>query len=94
MEDLLWKLLQSLPELPSHVLVHKLPVHETSSCWPLQRLALREIPYQIYSQAELLEQMAKLGYRQVDRWTRPRTIEIPFHRNMKVEGYLGYYFAR
>jgi putative methyltransferase (TIGR04325 family) len=93
MEAPLWTILPTLAKLPPHVLVHNLPVHKTRSYWTLQQLSLCEVPYRIYSHTELVEQMANLGYRQVDTWNSPRAIEIPFHREIEVEGYLGFYFS-
>jgi putative methyltransferase (TIGR04325 family) len=94
METPLWSTLSSLAKLPRHVLIHTLPVHPTASYWTLQRLALCEVPYHIYSQAELLAQMDGLGYRQVTEWCQPRMIEIPFHRDLVIKGYCGFTFTR
>jgi putative methyltransferase (TIGR04325 family) len=94
LEDPVWKILKSLAAFPSHVLIHNLPVHSTRNHWTLQRLKLCEVPYQIYSHTELVREMTNLGYRHVTDWSTPRQIEIPFHRDMQIEGYLGFYFTR
>ena len=38
--------------------------------------------------------MKDLGYHRVAEWCKPREIEIPFHRMLKIEGYLGFYFLK
>jgi putative methyltransferase (TIGR04325 family) len=93
MEAPLWTILSGLTQRPTHVLVHNLPVHEHRGYWTLQQLPVCEVPYRVYSHAELVDQMTSLGYRQVDTWKKPRDIEIPFHRETKVEGYLGFCFS-
>lgn len=94
MEQPLWDILSSLVQLPRHVLIHHLPVHGSQSIWTLQNLKVCEVPYRIYSKCELEEHMQTLGYELQTSWSYPRTIEIPFHREYVIEGYLGFYFRR
>jgi putative methyltransferase (TIGR04325 family) len=94
METPLPELLQSLTTLPSHVLVHNLPTHADRSYWTLQQLPLCEVAYRIYSRRDLVAGMQALGYSLVADWNKARTVEIPFHRDLEVEGYCGFYFSR
>lgn len=82
-----------LQRLPKHVLVHNLPAHPTEDFWTLQYLEVCEVPYHISSQANLVSDMEKAGYRLVDRWKNPRRIEIPYHLEKTVEHYHGFYFT-
>ncbi len=84
----------SLAKAPKHVLIHNLPVHDDTSIWTLQNLGVCELPYRIYSSEDLKSRMLGMGYEQVATWTSPRGIEIPFNREFKILGYLGFYFRR
>ena len=88
------EIITSLSVLPEHVLIHNLPVHRDKSFWTLQNLGVCELPYRIYSLSELNAAMSDLGYKQVATWTNPRSIEIPFHRGLNIDGYLGFYFQK
>lgn len=92
METALPELLQSLQALPYHVMVHDLPSHCKKSFWTLQNLGLCEVPYRIHSSEGLITAMEKLGFELVAKWKKDRMVEIPFHLDLKVDGYLGYYF--
>lgn len=92
MSESLEKILIKLKKLPKHVIVHNLPSHKNRNFWTLQNLKQCEVPYQIYSREVLIIKMKSLGYNLIDEWKNDRKIEIPFHRSIKIEGYLGYYF--
>lgn len=87
------KLLASLPERPPHVLSHTLPVHQNKSYMTLQNLNICEVPYRIYSRAALENGMRDLGYTLKASWTHKREVEIPFHRDLRIDGYCGHYFV-
>ncbi|BHH86272.1 methyltransferase, TIGR04325 family [Desulforhopalus sp. 52FAK] len=86
------QLLNEFQTLPPHVIVHNLPSHKDMSYWTLQNLEVCEVPYRIYSQEELLREMKNLGYGLEAQWKYDRKVEVPYHLDMQVEGYLGYYF--
>jgi putative methyltransferase (TIGR04325 family) len=82
----------SLQQRPLHVLVHMLPTHNNRSFWTLQNLGVCELPYRVCSKPELLSSMSHLGYELVDTWDNPRSVDIPWHLDLSIDGYLGYYF--
>jgi len=84
--------LEGLEGLPTHVLIHNLPVHNTDEFWTLQYLDVCEVPYHISSRTSLVENLTRLGYELVDQWKNPRQIEIPYRPEKKVDGYCGFYF--
>jgi putative methyltransferase (TIGR04325 family) len=84
--------LSLLKELPTHVLFHHSPCHGERSFWTLQNLGLCEVPYFVHSIKTLKEKMEALGYEVRAQWKKDRTVEIPFHLNKSIEGYLGFYF--
>ncbi len=87
------KLLAQLPEKPAHVLSHTLPVHRDRSYITLQNLQVCEVPYRIYSRLELEDGMRQMGYTLKASWTHKREVEIPFHRDLQIDGYCGHYFV-
>ncbi len=94
LEQELWLILDGLTDKPRHVLVHHLPVHNETDYWTLQKLALCEVPYHVYSRRSLLEEMNQRGYALDTEWHYPRYIEIPFHRRATaIRGYQGYCFT-
>lgn len=92
MEASLVQVLHKLQTLPQHVIVHNLPSHRDRSYWTLQNLEVCEVPYRIYSSEELVREMEKLGYGLEANWKYDRRVDIPYHLELQVEGYLGYYF--
>lgn len=94
MEPGVVEVLASLDRLPTHVLIHNLPVHRTDEFWTLQYLDLCEVPYRIYSKESLVKGLESSGYELVDQWKNPRQIEIPYHPEKKVDGYCGFYFRK
>jgi len=93
MDDSLPEILAKLPDLPLHVLSHTLPVHQDKSYMTLQNLGVCEVPYRIYSRLELERGMHELGYTLKASWTHKREVEIPFHRDLQIDGYCGHYFV-
>lgn len=92
MEKSLPEILASLETLPSHVLVHNTPMHADRQWWTRQNLGIVEVPYRIYSRSGLVDDMARLGYRETAAWGHDRPVPIPFHLDLEVEGYLGLQF--
>lgn len=86
------QLLKDLKSLPNNVLVHNLPCHENREYWTLQNLRGLELPYRIYSRDNLLKNMEELGYSLVADWCQDREIVIPFHSELHILGYAGFYF--
>lgn len=86
------EILEELNTKPRHILLHNLPVHADREFFTIQNLGLCEVPYRIYSESALREEMKSRGYELVARWVKDRTIEIPFHRDLAILGYAGFYF--
>lgn len=93
MQAHLVELLKSLQSLPDNVLIHNLPCHENRDYWTLQNLKGLELPYRIYSRQDLVCHMEDLGYSLVAEWCQDRKITIPFHSNLAILGYAGFYFC-
>lgn len=87
-------LLSQLSGRPEHLLIHNLPAHPTQDYWTLQYLGLCEVPYHIYSKDGLTRSIRDAGYELVDEWKHKRLVEIPYHSDMNVEHYYGFYFKK
>lgn len=92
------RLLAGLRNPPKHVFVHRTPLHESRSFITLQTWNDGQgpvfCPYSVPHRDALIEDMRDLGYREVDRWSKPRALEIPLHPEHRVDAYSGLYFRR
>jgi putative methyltransferase (TIGR04325 family) len=86
--DLLEKLLQK----PRHLLINRVPIYEGETYITLQNLIDSIVPYKIQNRAKLISELESLGYELIDSWKDSRTCFIPFHPELFVDGYHGFYF--
>lgn len=95
-EDSLTTVLQKLGgPLPRHLILNKMPVYDGESFVTVQSTGRAFHPYRIYNRAELVAEVAALGYRVVDDWSnREAHCEIPFTQGRDIDAYSGYYFVR
>lgn len=91
---------QRLPEiltasaaLPSHVVVHRVPVTDGPSYWTIQNLGIAQVPYHIQNREELTGSVEALGYRMIDSCYTLRGIRIPHHPTHDVQHYAGFRFS-
>ena len=86
---------RALGERPRHLILNKMPVHDGRALVTIQSTGHAFHPYRIYNRAELLEDVASLGYRLVDDWqNREQRCRIPFtEEDVNIEAYAGYYFV-
>ena len=82
----------SLSKRPQHIFINSLPAHSEQYFYTLQYLTACEVPYKIVSQKHLVESLQKLGYELVDQWRQERKLEIPFHLDLTLDCYSGFYF--
>ncbi len=88
------QLLERMRARPAHVLINKLPVHDSHSFVTVQSTGRAFHPYRIYRRADVIAQMGALGYRLVDDWiNREQYCCIPFTRGLDVKAYSGFYFV-
>lgn len=88
--------LRGLGELPPHVLLNKMPVHDGQACVTVQSTGHSFHPYRIYNREELIADVTTLGYRLVDDWqNREQRCRVPFtDGDIDIDAYAGYYFVR
>ena len=94
-EDSLTEILRKVGSLPRHLILNKMPVYDGGTFVTVQSTARAFHAYRIYNRAELVAEVAALGYRVVDDWqNREQHCEIPFTRDRDIDAYSGYYFIR
>ena len=89
-------MIRRLGQLPKHVILNKMPVHDGAALVTVQATGRSFHPYRIYNLAELCDDVGGLGYRLVDDWqNREQYCHIPFtDEPINIEAYSGYYFVR
>lgn len=84
-------LLVSYAIKPRHIIINNIPATSTKSYWTVQNIGYAFTPYQIFSLDSLFDQLRSLGYEVVDQWSFPREIDVPFHPELCVSNYHGFY---
>lgn len=86
-------LLGSLRIKPSVIIINRTPVHPTRSYYTLQDIGPAVCPYQVFSESELLANLAAFGYVLRDRWPcEGKALRIPFRPRDTIERYSGFFF--
>jgi putative methyltransferase (TIGR04325 family) len=85
------------PSRPRHVIVHRTPLHPTRSFVTLQSTvspsgSLFFCPYTVACLSEFKLQLEALGYALKDSWDKPRSLDVPLHRECHLDSYAGLYF--
>lgn len=96
-ENYLHERLSAWAERPRHLIVQRTPLHARRSFVTIQSVVTRAgqvsfCPYSVAARAGFVEGLLALGYRLVDAWEKPRSLDVPFHPECHVETYSGLYF--
>ena len=90
-----FELLASVPALPEHVLLNKVPVRDLPAAVTLHNMGAALCPYHLFNRAEFLDGFRSLGFTLRDEWINPDLgARIPLHREHSVAAYSGFYFER
>lgn len=90
-----FEVLASVPALPAHVLLNKVPVRDLPAAVTLHNMGSALCPYHLFNRAEFLEGFRSLGFTLRDQWINPDLgARIPLHRKDSVAAYSGFYFER
>ncbi len=93
MENSLASMLANYKNLPQHIIVNLLPVHDEEEFYTLQNIGYSFCPYHIFKTDEFVDAVLNLGYEIVDKWNNPeKECQIPFHERHSLEHYSGFYF--
>jgi putative methyltransferase (TIGR04325 family) len=87
--------LAKLKHLPRHLVVNRVPLHESRECVTLQNIRWMVSPYRVFQRERFIAEVASFGYRLVDVWADfGHSCWIPFYPEYSVEAYSGLYFRR
>ncbi len=87
------RLLLQMPSLPPHLILNKVALRKGDSVVTLERIGRSYVPYHMRNEADFIADIAKLGYRQVDRWSIPSLSHaIDTHPEMGRSESAGFYF--
>ncbi len=91
MEPSLEELLGQLTALPRHLIIHHVPFYDGEEYFTFQNLLESYVPYKIQNRDRFINSLTNLGYELIDSWQVDRTCRIPFHPELFVEAYHGFY---
>jgi putative methyltransferase (TIGR04325 family) len=81
-----------LPQRPGHVIVNRTPLVDAPTAATVQHTDVM-VGCRLLNRAELVGQMANLGYRAADAWSVPEfSIKLPYDPEYWVREYSGIYF--
>lgn len=86
-------LLQQMPSLPPHLVLNKVALRKGDPIVTLERIGGSYVPYQMRNEGDFLSDIARLGYKQVDRWSIPSLAHlIDTHPELGRSESAGFYF--
>lgn len=87
-------LLSELPRLPPHLLLNKVSFRRDGKpVVTLERIGRAYVPYQMRDEASFVQDLQRLGYEQVDRWSIPALSHvIDTHPEIGPSESAGFYF--
>lgn len=96
-ENYLCERLSAWRKRPRHLIIQRTPLHGRQSFVTIQSVITRTgqvsfCPYSVPARHRFIDGLLALGYELVDSWEKPRSLEVPFHPECRVETYSGLYF--
>lgn len=86
-------LLKRLPAPPRHLLLNKVALRKDRTVVTLEKIGSAYVPYQMRNEATFLNDVARMGYRMVDRWSIPSLSHvIDTHPELGASESAGFYF--
>ena len=93
MEQSLAEMLADFDNMPQHLIINLLPVHDEKEFYTLQNIGFSFCPYHIFKADKFIAAVLDLGYEIVDRWHNPeKECQIPFNEGESLDFYSGFYF--
>ncbi len=88
-------LLRSVPNLPPHILLNKVPVRNLPAAVTLHNMGSALCAYHLFNRAQFVASFESLGYELLDEWQTPDLgAQIPFFREQSLHAYTGFYFRK
>lgn len=75
---------------PKRIIINTTPLHPSTAFFTVNSLGTAFCPYRVQTQAVVVRELTKLGYRVRESWTNPdKRMIIPFHREHSLTHYSG-----
>jgi putative methyltransferase (TIGR04325 family) len=91
-----FELLDSVPSLPPHVLINKVPLlRNLPAAVTLHNTGAAFCAYHLFNRAQFVAGFQAFGYELKDEWATPDlSAHIPYFPEYSVPAYTGFYFAK
>jgi putative methyltransferase (TIGR04325 family) len=90
-----FELLRSVANLPSHILINKVPLGTMPASVTLHNMGPALCPYHLFNRTQFMAGFEALGYELVDEWaTRDLSLRIPYFPEYSISAYTGFYWRR
>ena len=90
----LGRALRRLRVAPRHLLLNKVPVHDTRDFVTVQDTGASFNPYTVRSRDRLNAELSEAGYAQVETWKNPYGCRVALRPDLEVPKYTGEYWTR
>jgi len=78
---------------PSRIIINITPIHPNLGYFTVNSIGTAFCPYRIQTQAELVSELAGLGYTMKDTWAnRGKELHLPLHPELSLNHYRGFCF--
>jgi putative methyltransferase (TIGR04325 family) len=95
LEEPFYETLKRLDELPRHIVINMLPLHEQREFVTVSSMDASYCAYKVYHLATFLGGMRESGWKLKDSWENPgKSCPIPFHEELSNSRYRGMYYVR
>lgn len=94
LEQGLAEILRPIPDKPRHIIVNRVPLSPGPAYFTLQNIGYSFCPYRVDNEDEFVTSVEEMGYKRIAGWKDERRLRVPFHPQLTVQGYSGFYFRR
>jgi putative methyltransferase (TIGR04325 family) len=90
-----FELLSSVPSLPPHILINKVPLRDLPAAVTLHNTGAAFCAYHLFNRAQFVGAFKAFGYELRDEWAVPElSAHIPYFPDHSIPAYSGFYFAK
>lgn len=80
---------------PKRIIINTTPIHPTSAFFTVNSIGTAFCPYRVQTQANLVRELTKLGYKMRESWINPnKLMTIPMHPDLSLQHYSGFCLDR
>ncbi len=86
-------LIERLQHRPRRIIINTAPMHATQAYFTVNSIGTAYCAYRVQTQAELVRQLARLGYKLRESWVNPdKPLVIPGRPDLSLDHYMGFCF--